>query len=235
MSEIESLASPPSKLASFFFHAKPSVAAIIIIMVLATTLIPGFGALIPILVTLVALLACLKAGCAKLLGLTRPVSWPKTLVLGAIIGIGLQMLFNVILDPLFELISGSQINLSNVDNVEGNFPIYAAWLGVGWVIGGFLEELSFRGYMITRIRYLIGKNAVGTTIAVLASAIPFGIAHMYQDWAGAISAAVMGACFAVVFIRSGYNLWMPILVHGFTNTTDLTLIYLGLERTFRLF
>jgi len=235
MSEIESLAQPPSGLTSFFFYNKQSVAAILIIMILATSLISGFGALIPVLISLVALFGCLKAGSAKLLGLKRQASWPRTILIGAAIGIALQMLFHVVLDPVFELISGSQLDLSNVENVEGNFPVYALWLAIGWVIGGFLEELSFRGYMITRIRYLLGENAVGTTIAVLATAIPFGIAHAYQDSAGAISAAVMGACFAVVFIRSGYNLWIPILVHGFANTTDLTLIYLGLERSLRLF
>ena len=235
MSEIESLTLRPSGLTSFFFYNKRSVAAIIIIMILATTLISGFGALIPILISLVALFTCLKSGSAKLLGLSRPASWTTTILLGAAIGIGLQMLFHVVLDPLFELISGSQLDLSNVQNVQGNFPVYAAWLAVGWVIGGFLEELSFRGYMITRIRHLLGENAVGTTIAVLATAIPFGIAHLYQDSAGAIGAAVMGACFAVVFIKSGYNLWIPILVHGFANTTDLTLIYLGLERSLLLF
>ncbi|PKK81983.1 MAG: hypothetical protein CVT49_16000 [candidate division Zixibacteria bacterium HGW-Zixibacteria-1] len=235
MTENGLMTSPPSKLASFFFHNKMSVAAIVLVMVLATMLIAGFGALIPIIITLVALLVCLKDGSVKLIGLTRPQSWPMTVLLGAVIGVALQMAFNILFDPLFELITGSQLDLSNVDNVRGDFPRYLVWLGIGWVIGGFLEELSFRGYMITRIRFLLGGNAVGTTVAVLASSIPFGIAHMYQDWAGALSAGVMGLCFALLFIRSHYNLWLPILVHGFANTTDLTLIYFDLQQAFRLF
>ena len=233
--ENETLAPQPSKRLSFFFYNKVSVTALVLIMILATVLIPGFGALIPVLITLAALLCCLKEGSNKLLGLTRPESLRKTLLIGAVGGIGLQMAFNILVDPLFELIAGSPLDLSNVDNVKGNVLIYVVWLAIGWVIGGFLEELSFRGYLITRIRFLLGRNFVGTSVAVLASIVPFGIAHVYQGWAGVLSAAVMGLCFAVFFIRSNYNLWLPILVHGFANTTDLTLIYLGVQQTFRLF
>ena len=202
---------------------------------LATMLIAGFGALISIIIAIVALLVGLKNGSAKLIGLTRPKSWPMTILLGVVIGVALQMIFNILLDPLFELMTGSQLDLSNVDKVQGDFPRYLLWLGIGWIFGGFLEELSFRGYIITRIRFLLGGNAVGTTVAILASAIPFGMAHMYQDWAGVLSAGAMGICFAILFIGSRYNLWLLMLVHGFANTTDLTLIYLDLQRAFRLF
>ena len=235
MAENGPLTAPPSRLASFFFYNKMSVTAIVLVMVIATMLIAGFGALVPTIITLVALLACLKDASAKLLGLKTPHSWPMTVLLGAIIGIALQMAFNIFFDPLFEQITGSQLDLSNVENVKGNFPKYLFWLGIGWVIGGFLEELSFRGYIITRIRFLLGRNVPGTIIAILASSIPFGIAHMYQDWAGVLSAGVMSICFALLFIKSRYNLWLPILVHGFANTTDLTLIYLNLQQAFRMF
>jgi len=235
MIENDSLTSQPNKLATFFFHGKTSVAIIVLIMLLATVLIPGVGALIPMVITVTALLCCLKSGSNRLMGLTRPDSVARTILFGAITGIVLQLAFNIVLDPLFERITGSQLDLSNWDKMKGDFPRYLLWLVIGWVIGGFLEELSFRGYLITRVQHLLGRNTLSATIAVLASAIPFGIAHMYQDWAGALSAAAMGACFAVLFIRSRYNLWIPILAHGFANTTDLTLIYLDLQKAFRLF
>jgi membrane protease YdiL (CAAX protease family) len=225
----------PSKFASFFFHNKASLTVILLIMILATILLPGAGAVVPIVITVIALLGSLRYGSVKMLGLNRPSSWPKTLFLGAVVGIAVQMLFNILLDPIFELITGTHIDLSNLANIQGNFTNYIFWITIGWVIGGFFEELSFRGYIITRVRSIIGENSLGTTIAILLSVIPFGIAHLYQDWAGVLSACFMGFYFALLYIRNRYNLWLPILVHGFANMTDITLIYFGLSDTFRLF
>jgi membrane protease YdiL (CAAX protease family) len=34
----------------------------------------------------------------------------------------------------------------------------------------------------------------------------------------------------ILFIWSGYNLWLPILTHGFIDTVGLTMIYLNADK-----
>lgn len=235
MSDHETITSSPSKLASFFFQNKISVSIIVTVLMLAPVLIPGVGALVPIIFTLVALISCLKSGSVKLIGLKRPKSWMRTILLGAFLGFSLEILFHTLLEPLFEIVTSSQVDLSNLDNVKGNIPNFILMLIVGWGVGGFLEEMSFRGYIIPRIRMLLGENRLSTTIAVLVSAIPFGLAHMYQGWAGVLTTGVMGFCFALIFVKNNYNVWLPIMVHGFANTIGITVIYFDLVGAFRLF
>ena len=56
----------------------------------------------------------------------------------------------------------------------------------------------------------------------------FGLGHFYQGVAGVASSTVSGLFFGVLYLKSGRNLWLPILAHGFSDTIGLALIYLGL-------
>jgi membrane protease YdiL (CAAX protease family) len=40
-----------------------------------------------------------------------------------------------------------------------------------------------------------------------------------------ISTGLIGALFGAIFVWSRGHLWLPILVHGFTNVIGITLIY----------
>ncbi|KAA3636187.1 MAG: CPBP family intramembrane metalloprotease [Calditrichaeota bacterium] len=225
----------PSSLTNFFFYNKVSVSIIVLIMTLSASFISGIGALVSMGLMLLALVLCLKDGSVKMLGLTKPKSFGKTLLLGAVIGFSLQMVFKVIFDPLFEQLTGSQIDLSMLEELPGNLPLYLIWIAIGWIIGGFLEEMSFRGYLIPRVKYLLGGGTAATVIAILASGIPFGIAHLYQGWAGVLSTGIFGILFGILFVLNKENVWLPIFIHGFANMTDLTLIYLGYGDSLSLF
>jgi membrane protease YdiL (CAAX protease family) len=64
---------------------------------------------------------------------------------------------------------------------------------------GFCEELVFRGF-------LIGALFVATSsmpVAVLISSAAFGVLHAYQDPAGAVRAALLGALLALPLIATG--------------------------------
>ena len=227
--------SRPAAITSFFFHNRLSLSVLVSIMVLTPILIPGIGVLLPMFLALCALFIGIKSGSAAMLGFRRPSSWPRLILQGAVIGLLAQLLFSSLLDPILELITGTNIDLSNLDGIKGNLSSYLVMLLIGWVIGGVLEELAFRGYLMTRVRTLLGENFTGTTVAVLLSAVPFGIAHMYQDWAGVFSTMIMGLILALLFVRSRYNLLLPMLVHGFANTFGITLIYLDMAEALRLF
>jgi hypothetical protein len=101
------------------------------------------------------------------------------------------------------------------------------WLALGWAVGGFLEELVFRGFLIQ----------VGTRLPA-GRALPVadrrrqrgrvGLSHLYQGLSGVFETGAIGLLLAVVFVASRRDLRLTTLVHGFVNTISLSLMYFGL-------
>ncbi len=91
-----------------------------------------------------------------------------------------------------------------------------------WVLmsftAGFCEEAVFRGYLMTRIR-LLGKFS-SWTVPVIVSSILFGIPHLYQGVAGAVVITILGAIFAISFIRYK-TIWPAIIAHFFLDFLNL--------------
>ena len=77
---------------------------------------------------------------------------------------------------------------------------------------------------------MLGESPGATVVAVLLPALAFGLAHSYQDTAGMISTGVIGALFGAILVCYRGNLWLPILVHGFSNVVGITLIYTSGDR-----
>jgi uncharacterized protein len=71
---------------------------------------------------------------------------------------------------------------------------------------------------------------VGTIINLAFGSVLFGIAHWYQGKSGALSTGLIGLLIGVIFVVGGYNLWLPILIHGFIDTFGLVLVYLNADR-----
>lgn len=81
---------------------------------------------------------------------------------------------------------------------------------------GVWEELLYRGYLI---RYL--SSMFGIVVAIVASSVVFGFAHLAHGASAAIRAGVLGLVFAGLFLFSG-SLWLPIVLHAFID------VYAGL-------
>ena len=94
------------------------------------------------------------------------------------------------------------------------------------VLTGFTEELFFRGYLQTRLERLTGSRAWGLVLA----SVLFGVYHLpfaylnprwpsAGDWPAAWTAALGqgipgGLILGGLFLYSGRNLYMPILLHA---------------------
>ena len=65
------------------------------------------------------------------------------------------------------------------------------------VQNAWLEEVVAVGYLVTRLREMSWR----VSLAVAASALLRGCYHLYQGFGGFIGNAVMGAVFALFFIR----------------------------------
>jgi hypothetical protein len=50
---------------------------------------------------------------------------------------------------------------------------------------------------------------------------------------GGMEPGFIGVCLGVAYIVSGFNLWLPILVHGMINTVELILMSRGTDQRLR--
>lgn len=109
-----------------------------------------------------------------------------------------------------------------------NHPLnLAITLLAAWLIGGFYEELVFRGFIQHTIENWFGKKH-GLCLSVSITSLLFGLYHWQQGLLGIIAATLGGLFWTFLLKRFGGNLWYPILSHAFFDTITLTLIYLGL-------
>ncbi|MCY1080396.1 CPBP family glutamic-type intramembrane protease [Archangium lansingense] len=100
-------------------------------------------------------------------------------------------------------------------------PVFAAAM----VLVASFEELTFRGFLIPRMKVLLGNWSA----AVLLSAAIFGVGHVYEGSLAVVQISVLGAYFGFVFIRR-FRLPSVMLAHAALNTISFTLM-LWLQRS----
>jgi hypothetical protein len=161
-------------------------------------------------------------------GLCKPSSWGKTLLLAVLIGIGYQALDVLLISPLLERITGVPIDLSQFDLLRGNLLVTLFALALSWLLAALGEEMVFRGYLLQRIADLFADEFRRWIVALLLSSTLFSIGHLYQGLTGVVDTFLAGLLLGILYLYSGKNLWLPILTHGVINTAGFLLIYWGI-------
>jgi len=164
----------------------------------------------------------------KYFGMTRP-NWLKTIIKAFLFSICLFILLDFLITPFLELYF-SKVDLSEVSHIEGNLSNYVLYLLLGWIIGGFCEEIIYRGYVVKRLAIIFGDTNKTWLFSAIIASIGFGFAHYYQGPSGIITACIIGLMFGIIFIYNRNNLMLPVLTHGIYNMMAITLIYLGKAR-----
>lgn len=206
----------------------------LIITVLALLLvlfIPPIGVLISFLIVITYLSWDKnRASKFKSIGFKANQTWLKLILTCLIIGIVIEISFQIIVNPILENVTDSKIDLSAYENLRGNIPNYLFMILVGWIVGGFIEEILFRGFLITRISRYFKPDLLGDIIGVIITSLAFGYSHMYQDWSGVFSTGLISIVFGIIYLKSGKNIWYTIFTHGFVNMTGLTIIYMDIDK-----
>ena len=139
---------------------------------------------------------------------------------------------------LFRLSSGEQIvpviigipegaDMSGYNYLQGNLPmLLGALLGI-FIVSSFGEEVIYRGFLITRISEMAGNSNNWVKIAVLISAIIFGLAHFEWGLMGMVQTGFMGLALGISFLFVKRNLWVLILAHAYMDTILMIQMYLG--------
>jgi membrane protease YdiL (CAAX protease family) len=104
---------------------------------------------------------------------------------------------------------------------RGELP-YGAGLAVS---AGIFEELMFR---LAMPALLFGIWPNGPLAFMLATAL-FGLLHLYQRWTGVLTATLLGAVFAYLYLVSG-NILLPIALHLLVDLRALVLLPLVLGK-----
>lgn len=198
-------------------------ALVLILLVFVT--IPYVNVLLPFLVVMIY---SYKHGGFKLsLGLASQKKVFILVVMALALAIALVFIsYFVLLDPI-EKLTHSNLKLGTFSQLTGNFNLYVSSIIIGWVIGGFFEEIIFRGFMISKFMKHFGKTT-GAIIGIVFSSIIFGSLHSYQGISGQILTGLVGLFLALIYVISKRNLWLNILTHGLVNSIIFTLLYSGL-------
>lgn len=78
---------------------------------------------------------------------------------------------------------------------------------------GVCEEIVYRGFLIWYASQFTGTSAIGLCLAVVLTALVFGVGHLYQGIGGAAQVAIVGLIFGGLYLLSG-TLWVPMAVHA---------------------
>ncbi len=158
------------------------------------------------------------------------IGFPKRLPWRRFIGytfaaIALMLLADgLVVRPLLNALNAPATDISLLtEAIEGNTLNYVVFMIFSvWGSAAFGEDLIARGFILDRFSKLFG-----TSIAVVAQAAIFALAHSYQGITGVVTIFVLAVIFGGVYVRSGRNLLPVIVAHGIMDSMGITAIYLG--------
>ncbi len=89
---------------------------------------------------------------------------------------------------------------------------------IGWLLlfvlaNGFMEELLFRGLFLKKLELLLGEFFGSLTIAVVFSALHFGVGYTSDQWMFQVILMLLAMAFAAVMQKSR-SLWPAALFHA---------------------
>jgi CAAX protease family protein len=161
-------------------------------------------------------------------GLARPKSWGRTILLGIGVTLGMIVAFTFLMPLITQAFPVPQVDNSRFDILHGNLPNLILNVVAAWFTAAFFEELVWRGYLMNRLVDLQGKETkLAWVIALVGSAIIFGLAHTYQGLGGVIKITVLGLLFGASFLSVRRNLWPVIIAHALLDTIGFIQDYFG--------
>jgi hypothetical protein len=194
---------------------------------------PGIGVIGAVVIIILA--TWLRGRSLAWIGLSAPVNWLVTILVALVAGVLIQVISVIFVEPLSEKITQTAHDFSVLKNVKGNWKALLQWLLMVWVFAALLEECVYRGFLMTEITWLVGIGTFATVFNVIFTSLVFGFSHGYQGKSGILSTTLVGSLLAILFIWSGYNLWLPIFTHGFIDTVGIILIAFDGDKKIRNF
>lgn len=91
------------------------------------------------------------------------------------------------------------------------------------LFAGLCEEIGYRGYLIPYFRFWLPEWP-----ALIAAAMLFGLAHIYQGVAGTLMTAFLGLAFGFIYVETA-SLALPIVLHAVVDISAMITAWLVLR------
>ncbi|RKF30969.1 hypothetical protein BCY89_18770 [Sphingobacterium siyangense] len=148
---------------------------------------------------------------AILLGILSALAWV----------IFMQIIYIPVIKHLFNVPDYTEYNFIRSSMQRLIMTIVAAW-----VIGGFYEEVVFRGYIQNLLEKRLFKG-MGRWLPIVITSILFGLYHLQQDIFAVVAACLGGLYWSILYKKWNNNLWVSIISHALFDMITLILIYTG--------
>lgn len=120
-----------------------------------------------------------------------------------------------------------QADVSGYDYMKNNaFWFLLSLLGV-YFVSSFGEEYVYRGFLMDRIMRAFKNEHIGKFMAIVLSAVVFGLAHYSWGIPGMIQTAVMGLVLSISYLLLNQRLSILVLAHAYMDTLLLGSVYFG--------
>lgn len=163
------------------------------------------------------------------IGLARPGSWPRTVLLsiGALAALFIMTIALQVIALNLPGVEVPPIDQSRFNPLEGDLVVFLLLVVLTWTTIAFGEEMFYRAFLITQLGDVFQKSKLGTALALIASSIIFGFAHVVEGPLGVANTFFMGLIFGSIYLRTGRNLWVTIIAHGLANTIRFYFLFIG--------
>jgi membrane protease YdiL (CAAX protease family) len=180
-----------------------------------------------LLVPLIWVLLRLRGERWSTIGFSRPEDLWRSIVVGAIAGMLMELLAVYVTTPRISAFFGVEPDYAELKSIQGNLMLLFVFLGLNWTLAAFGEEVCFRGFLMKRLAQLFGENRGAWMASLLLSSALFGWGHSEQGVSGWVQEGLSGLLLGVLFLATKRNLAVPIVAHGVSNTAAFVLIYFG--------
>ncbi|MGH9669453.1 MAG: lysostaphin resistance A-like protein [Terriglobales bacterium] len=182
---------------------------------------------VPILFVLGWISVRLRDGGWKALGLTRPKSRTWTVGIALAAAALRHLMGEFVIDPLAARLLHRAPEVAEFNALTGNLKLALLGLLVVWTFAAFGEELSYRGYLLTRAADLGHRSVAAYWIGMICVSVLFGFGHHSRGWSGVVDSGMAGVILGGAYLLSRRNLWVPILAHGFIDTFAVIVVFFG--------
>jgi membrane protease YdiL (CAAX protease family) len=167
------------------------------------------------------------------LGLVRFHNWRKTVLVGVLSGVAMELFELFISQPLLMRWTGKAPDLELFRALHGNFIWTLIALAGTWTLAAFGEEMVYRGYLMNRVADLMRPTRTAWGVSLIVVSCAFGAGHIDQGITGQLENMVDGLFLGAIYIACRQSLSVAILAHGVADTLDVLLLFFGLYPTLR--
>lgn len=162
----------------------------------------------------------------KSLGLYRPKSLLKTILVGVLVGLLVKFVFISLVMPALGSVPGGSSTFGFLKGNLTNALLFSVYV---IVVGGFSEELIFRGFFYRQVEGWFGRSKTTSILMVIFGSLIFGLPHIYQGGFGVIQSILVGAIYGSAYLMNKRNLWMVMIAHAVFDLFSIFIIYNGLS------